>query len=87
MIRTINFWLEQVDVIICRDDGHLPPGLTGNLIVPTDFAPMLVPKLAATIDWIKQPGDLFRLLQVEPGDLWWGCCSRGMTCRRFRRRR
>ncbi len=75
--RTTDFRTEQVDVVIRRDDGQLPPGLMGHLIVATDFAPMLSPKLAATIGGVKEPGDLLRLPQIDPGDLWWGLWFKG----------
>lgn len=39
--------------------------------MPSDFAPMLSPKLAATIGGVKEPADLLKLPQIDPGDIWW----------------
>ena len=69
--RLTDFKSEEVDVVIRRDYGHFPRGLTGNLLVASDFAPMLSPKLAATIGGVTEPADLLKLPQIDPGDFWW----------------
>ncbi|PWK72568.1 LysR substrate-binding domain-containing protein [Aminobacter sp. AP02] len=69
--RQTDFKSEEVDVVIRRDYGRFPKGLVGNLLVPSDFAPMLSPKLAATIGGVREPADLLKLPQVDPGDSWW----------------
>lgn len=69
--RVADLRLDEADVTIRRDDGRPEPGLIKYLLVPATFTPMLSPKLAATIGGVKDPEDLLKLPQIDPGDEWW----------------
>lgn len=66
----IDFTREEVDVAIRAGNGKWP-GLATHMLMPTEFSPMLSPKLAETIGGLKEPADLLRLPIIGPGDPWW----------------
>lgn len=68
--KVIDFSREQADVAIRWTRG-LSPGLDGHRLMSLDFAPMLSPKLAASIGGIHEPADLLKLPIISAGDPLW----------------
>ncbi|KQY15307.1 LysR substrate-binding domain-containing protein [Rhizobium sp. Root482] len=65
-----DFTRETMDVAIRWGDGKWP-GLVCHRLMSLQFAPMLSPKLAASIGGVHEPADLLRLPIFDPGDPWW----------------
>jgi LysR family transcriptional regulator, glycine cleavage system transcriptional activator len=67
--RYADFSREEADVGIRSGTGHWP-GLSAHLLVQGDFAPMLSPRLAASVT-IREPSDLLQLPILDADDPWW----------------
>ncbi|WP_284315613.1 LysR substrate-binding domain-containing protein [Labrys miyagiensis] len=67
--RYADFSREEADVGIRSGMGQWP-GLSAHLLVQGDFAPMLSPRLAASIP-VREPSDLLRLPILDADDPWW----------------
>lgn len=68
--RNVDFAREEMDVAIRAGRGDWP-GLAKHMLLPTEFTPMLSPRLAESIGEIKEPKDLLRLPIIGPDDPWW----------------
>lgn len=66
----IDFSREAVDVAIRSGTGEWR-GLAADLLIETDFTPMLSPKLAESVGGVHKPEDLLKLPLIGPGDPWW----------------
>lgn len=68
--RTVDFAREDFDLGIRGGSGRWP-GLAAHPLIPTDFTPMLSPRLLERHGPIEEPADLLKLPLVDPKDLWW----------------
>lgn len=68
--RLIDFARDDMDIGIRIGKGDYP-GLVTHLMFSGDYAPMLSPKLAASIGGVKEPADLLKLPLLGPDDYWW----------------
>ncbi len=66
----VDFAREDVDLAIRSGRGPWP-GLARHFLMPTNFTPMLSPKLAQKIGGVREPADLLRLPIIGPSDPWW----------------
>ncbi len=66
----IDFAGTRADVAIRWGKGEWP-GLNAHRVLRMDFAPMLSPKLAASIGGIHEPADLLKLSIISATDPWW----------------
>jgi len=69
--QMIDFAKEEFDIGIRSGDGNWP-GVIAHKLFDSDFAPMLSPKLAASVGGLKQPADLLKLPLLDASDPWWG---------------
>lgn len=67
--RQVDFATEEFDVGI-RGSYAVAQGLIGHFLLSADFAPMVSPKLAASVGGLHEPADLLKLPMIDADDPW-----------------
>jgi len=65
----VDFATEEFDVGI-RAIGKVPAGMVGHLLLKSEFAPLVSPRLIEDIGGIHTPADLLKLPLITPDDPW-----------------
>lgn len=68
--RLVDFSRENMDIGIRTGNGNWP-GLMAHYLFKADYAPMLSPKLAASVGGIRHPEDLYKVPLCCADDPWW----------------
>jgi len=68
--RVVDFAQEDVDIAVRAGDGKWP-GLVAAKVSDVHYAPMLSPRLAASVGGIREPADILKLPLLDPKYAWW----------------
>lgn len=68
--RVIDLAQEDVDAAVRAGQGDWP-GLTAVKVHDVHYAPMLSPRLAASVGGIREPADILKLPLLDPKNRWW----------------
>lgn len=68
--RTVDFAQEDADIAIRTGAGKWP-GLVAAKVHDVCYAPMLSPRLAASIGGVREPADILKLPLLNSRYMWW----------------
>jgi len=68
--RLVDFTRDNIDIGIRTGKGDWP-GVKAHYLFKADYAPMLSPRLAASVGGIRSPEDLYKVPLCCADDPWW----------------